>query len=179
MKEVEKETLEHLYVVNKQAKRQHGVDKTILYRMKDEILKQISDKRQSVEIHEKPKIDGEPSYAIRFEDETGQCWTFHTPQETLDIPHNDAVEKKSLDDFNKSGEYEITGQRESLKKALKYFQREFGVNANNLHPKMPDTRRTWKKYLCVDTCPHCGLQGTQQEIKHHIRDTHDQESVSE
>ena len=170
---VQRKTLEHLYVVNKQAKRQHGVDKTILYRMKDEILTQISDKRDSVEIHERPKIDGEPSYAVRFKDETGQYWTFHTSQETLEICDEECIEKKTLDNFEKTGEYEAIGERGSLKKALKYFQQEFGVNANDLHPKMPETRRTWTKYLCVETCPECGLEGTKREIDHHLRHTHD------
>lgn len=173
MPEVEKRTLEHLYVVNRQAKRQSGVDKTILYRLKDEILMQIADRRDSVEIHERPKIDGEPSYAVRFKDDSGQHWTFHTSQMTLDIDDDEIVDRKSLDNFEKTGEYEATGKRGSLKKALKYFQQEFGVNANDLHPKMPETRRTWRKYLCVVTCTECGLEGTAKEIELHMRDTHD------
>lgn len=129
--------LENLYTINKHAKDYKNGGKSTkdvgysnrdmnqkkkeaLYRMKSDILGLIKDKAKKIELHNLPS--GE-YYCLYFRG----GWSFHIPTKEIEIDEVD--EKKRIPNFSSSSKKTRTDTQ--LREALKYFQKELGINANN------------------------------------------------
>lgn len=142
------ETLDALYNINKHARRyaELGTEnyrkgkkttakansnkKKALYTVKEHVLAEIHGAADRVEIH---AIDGTDFYCLYF----GK-WSFHTPVDSLNIDGERVNGRRSLDEFEKTGE-KVYSDR-SLKECLLHIEAEFGINANEF---LPDKYLQW------------------------------------
>jgi hypothetical protein len=138
------ETLESLYVINKQAKkyrdkaemhynshngaaaRTNSCRKQALYAVKDKILRQIRQDADRVAVHQ---INGDDFYCFYFEGPDGQEWSFHTPESEFDVDDERIEENETLENFESTKEKEATNR--SLKDSLLHIEKKFGECANN------------------------------------------------
>lgn len=134
----ESDTLEHLYNINKHAKRYkelgtenyikgkkttakaNSLKKKSLYNIKENVLRCIHPYSERIEIHE---INNKDFYFIKYKN-----YSFHTPIESLDINESSVECRKTLDDFKSGSTKKKTD--ESLKSSLKFFNNKYDENAN-------------------------------------------------
>lgn len=135
----ESDTLEHLYNINKHAKKYkelgsenykkgnkttakaNSLKKKALYKIKENILKQIYLYSEKIEVH---TINNNDFYFIKYNNN----YSFHTPIDTVCIKESNIECRKTLHNFNSGSTKEKTNK--SLKSSLQFFNNKFNENAN-------------------------------------------------
>lgn len=133
------ELLENLYIINKKAKyysekssekyndNEHlgskifSLRKNALYSMKSEILDNIKDESNKIQIH---NINKKKYYCFFI-----NGFSFHSPYEKHYINKENIDEEIKIENFDNN--YYVKNINKSLKSSLKYFNKNYNMNAND------------------------------------------------
>lgn len=133
------ETVESLYVVNKQAKKYselgtenyragkkatakaNSIQKEALYELKSAVLREIKETAKTIGIH---IIENTEYYYFEYDE-----FSFHAPKPELDVACEEIEFTEELTDFSVGSEKEKSSR--SLKASLMFFEKELGLNAND------------------------------------------------
>lgn len=136
---VSKELLEHLYVINKHAKKyarlgtenyragkkatakQNSVKKNALYGVKEEVLIRVYEQADDCRLH---TIENSDFWLLDF----GSV-SFHSPLDCLLLRFDKVTETDTLADF--AADEEKTKYSHALKESLLFFEERLGISAND------------------------------------------------